>query len=60
MPNHQSSIIHELGPETPWVECHLTGDRIYRVRISHVRTIAPTIDDDEPDVEAPPSTNACI
>jgi len=58
MPNHQSSTIHELGPETPWVEFHLTGDRTYRVRISHVRIVAPTIDD-EPDV-GPPSAKVWV
>jgi hypothetical protein len=61
MPNPQCSTVHELGPGTPWVECLVTGDRTYRVRISHVRTIAPTIDDDDaPDVGVAPSAAARI
>ena len=60
MPKHEFSIVHDLGPETPWVECQITGDRSYRVRISHVRTFDPTTDEDVSDLGVAPSEEARI
>jgi hypothetical protein len=39
-------IVYEVGPTAESEQRLAVGDRIYRVRISHVRTIDPTIDDD--------------
>jgi hypothetical protein len=61
MPKHACSIVHDLGPETPWVECRIAGDRgSYRVRISHVRTFDPTTDEDVPGIGAAPFEEARI
>lgn len=39
-------IVHEVGPETESVQSLVVGNRVYRVRISDVRTIDSTTDDD--------------
>jgi hypothetical protein len=60
MPNRQCVTVLDVGSETPWIECPVTRDRTYRIRISQVRTFARTIDDDAPDDGAAPSPKARI
>lgn len=46
VPGAGSLILPDLGPEIQWVRSYVADDRTYSVRVSHVRTIDPTTDDD--------------
>ena len=39
-------IVTDVGSDTELVQSLVVGNRVYRVRVSDVRTIDPTTDDD--------------